>query len=323
MAHAPALEDSVLVITGASSGIGRATAQAAAKAGASVVLAARGQQALEAVAAECVVLGGEALAVPTDVADQDSVQRLAERALERFGRIDVWVNNAAVMAYGRFEDVPADIHRQVIETNLFGQVHGARAVLPVFRQQNRGLLVNVASLYAKMTSPYVSSYITSKFGVLGFSEVLRQELHDAPDIHVCTILPASVDTPIFGHSANYTGRKARPVPPVADPDRAVKAILACVEDPQNERTVGQVGHVLSWGHVLLPKLYNRLVPHVMDRVAFVDEEVEHTSGNVCTPSGREQPVTGGWRPARPRWVVGGIAAAAVAAGALARRYTSK
>lgn len=215
------------------------------------------------------------------------------------------------MVYGRFENTPGDIHRRVINTNLIGQIHGARAVLPQFRRQSHGIPINVASLYAKMTSPYVSAYVTSKFAILGFSEVLRQELQDAPDIQVCSVLPASVDTPIFRHAGNYTGRVVRPVPPVSDPDRVVRSILRCVERPRREITVGQVGHLLAWAHAAAPGLYDRLVPYVMDWVALGGETADSGPGNVIEPMPEWNRVTGQWRHRRQRAIR--LAALAVAA----------
>lgn len=305
--------DSVIVLTGGSSGIGRATARTAASRGASIVLAARDGPALDDAADECRAAGGQALAVQTDVADEEAVGRLAQRAVERFGRIDVWVNNAAVMSYGRFEDTPADVYRHIVETNLFGQIHGARAVLPQFRAQGHGVLINVASLYAKLTSPYVGPYITSKFGVLGFSEVLRQELHDQPRISVCTVLPYSVDTPIFTHTANYTGRESRPIPPVVAPERVVDAILGCVEHPRAEVSVGRLGTAFAWAHLLAPGLYDWLVPRVMERVGFTSRRIEPTDGNVFAPQPERNRVSGDWRRRRARFLAKAGAGAAAAA----------
>ncbi len=303
---------SVVVITGASSGIGRATARAFAERGASVVLAARSAEPLEDVAAECRAAGGRALPVPTDVAEDTDVQALARAAVERFGAIDVWVNNAAVMAYGRFDNVPGEVHRRVIETNLFGQLNGARAAIARFRRQGRGVLINIDSLYARMTSPYVSAYVASKFAVRGFSEVLRQELRDAEDIHVCAILPASIDTPIFRHAANYTGRRIHPVPPVIDPQRVVNAILHSAARPRKEVVVGAAGRLLAWGHVVMPNTYDRLVVPVMNRVGFRRRHAARSPGNVFAPMPETPSVTGGWR----RWSAlqrAGLAAVAVTA----------
>src|SRR5919107_77145 len=152
------LGDSVVVITGASSGIGKATAHALAENGSSVVLAARSEQNLRETADECEAVGGRALAVPTDVTDKEAVRDLARQAADHFGRIDVLVNNAGVMAYGYFEQIPDETYRQVIETHLFGAIYCARAALPYFREQRSGVLINVSSLWGRMFSPYVSAY---------------------------------------------------------------------------------------------------------------------------------------------------------------------
>jgi short-subunit dehydrogenase len=307
------LGNAVVVVTGASSGIGRATAVACAERGARLVLAARPSPALYDAARDCQAAGGAAHPVPTDVVDQAAVERLADDAVARFGRIDVWVQNAAVMAYGRFEDTPAEVHRRVIETNLFGPIHAARAVLPVFRRQGTGTLINVASLYGKMTSPYVSGYVTSKYGLIGFSEVLRQELQDAPDINVCTVLPGSVDTPIFRHAANYVGRQPRPVPLVSSPERVVRVILRLTQRPRREVAVGWSARFLALGHTVLPGLYNRLAPLAMRLLGLGAESTGIGSGNVFAPQADWDRVNGGWRRQQPH-IAG---AAAVAAASLA------
>ncbi len=324
---ARAIEDSVVVITGASSGIGRATAHALAERGASVVLAARSEQSLREVAQECEAAGGQALVVPTDVGDQEAVQELARQAADHFGRIDVWVNNAGVMVYGYFEQIPDETYRQVIETNLFGQIYGARAVLPYFREQEGGgVLINMSSLWGRMFSPYVSAYTTSKFGVRTFSESLREALASEEDVEVCTILPASVDTPIFRHAGNYSGYAAKPVPPVADPERVVKAILRCIEHPKREVTVGQIGHLEAVVQEVMPGPFNRLAPYVMNRAAFGSEPSEVGPGNVFEPRPEWNQVTGGWRRKRKEVLgraalAGGAALAPLLAYWLRRRRT--
>jgi NAD(P)-dependent dehydrogenase (short-subunit alcohol dehydrogenase family) len=197
------IADSVVVITGASTGIGRAAALKFAPQGAPVVVSGRREQVLQRLAEHCERLGGRALAIPADVTDQEAIKSLARRVIDTFGRIDVWVNNAAVTLFARIEEAPYEAYRKVIETNLFGYIHGARAVLPYFRKQGSGTLINVSSVVGKVGSPFVSAYTTSKFGIVGLSESLRMELQDAPDIHVCTVLPASIDTPLFQHAANF------------------------------------------------------------------------------------------------------------------------
>jgi hypothetical protein len=167
----------------------------------------------------------------------------------------------------------------------------------------------------------VSAYVASKSALLAFSEVLRQELLDEPGIHVCTVLPGSVDTPIFRHAGNYDGRRARPVPPVADPDRVVRAILRCMSHPKGEITVGNVARVLSYGHLLVPPLYDRLAPRAMERLALGRPGAEIGPGNVFHPDPGLNAVSGGWRNPwlRAGAITAAATAAAVAASAAGRR----
>lgn len=238
-------------------------------------------------------------------------------------RSHAWVNNAGVMVYGFLEEVPSGAYRQVIETHLFGQIHGARTAIPYFKDQGGGVLINICSMWAKIGSPYVSAYVTSKFGILGFSECLRQGLHDEKDIHVCTILPVSVDTPIFRHAGNYTGQAARPVPPVLDPDRVVKQILRNARRPRPETTVGPTGYLLTWAHAATPKLYDLLVPYVFDWSAFGSETADKGPGNVFEPMPEWNRIAGGWREGKALLkgtaVVGGATLAPLAYWLIRRR----
>lgn len=322
------LGESVVVLTGASSGIGRATAHLLAERGSRLVLAARGEEALEATASECRELGAEVIAVPTDVSDQEAVAHLATAAIGRFGHVDAWVNNAGVMAYGPFHDVPIAAHRQVVETNLLGPMYGAHEALRHFHERHdtdgsRGVLVNVASLYAEMTTPFVSSYVTSKFGVLGFSRVVQRDLRPHDGIAVCCVLPASIDTPIFRHAANYHGEDVSAIPPVADPARVARAIVGCLEHPEREVRVGFVGRSIALVERFLPPAYDRTVSRAMDMVGFTGEETEDDDGNLFEPAREWQQIDGEWRNPTARVAVGAAAAvAAVAAAGLAFRSRS-
>ena len=191
-------------------------------------------------------------------------------------------------SYGRFEDTPAAVFRQIVDTTLFGQIHGARAVLPHFRSQGYGVLVNVGSPYGRLSSPYVSPYVTSKWGLLGFSEVLRQELRDAPNIAVCSILPGALNTPIYRHAANYIGRDIRPLPLVVSPDRVAAAILRAVDRPKAQIIVGQTQHFGVWAHFFVPRLYDRLVGHVVRIGALEGTPTGAHDGNVFIPGPGDQ-----------------------------------
>jgi len=285
----------VVVVTGASSGIGRAAAQLFAARGAAVVLAARRLPALEEVALECESAGGRALVVPTDVRDEEAMRELARRAIEAFGRIDVWVNNAAVSLFARTEEAPYEAYRQVIETNLFGYIHGARAALPYFREQGHGVLINNASIAGIIGQPYTSAYCVTKFGIRGLGESLRQELLDAPDIHVCTLMPAVIDTPIFQHAANYTGRAVQPMPPVISADRVARAIVGLALRPRRELIVGVSGKMIAAQHWLAPGMSERQMARRVDQKHFQDRPAPPTPGNLFEPMPQWNSVSGGWK----------------------------
>lgn len=288
-------EASRVVITGASSGIGRATARLFAEEGARLVLAGRDTGTLDAVVAECRERGAAAIAVRTDVSSAADVDRLAEAAVEQFGGIDIWVGNASLYSFGTFEQTPPEVFDRLLSVNLSGQVYGARAALRVFRHQGHGVLVSVASVYSRITSPLVSPYVTSKFGLLGFLEVLRMELADAPDIHVCAVLPATIDTPIHQHAANHTGRPVRPLPPVADPVRVARAIVRVSHTPRRLTQVGRVQSLFVQVRALAPAAYQAVVARAYPVLALRRGAATASDGNVFEPDRRSTGVTGGWR----------------------------
>lgn len=294
------LEDKVVIITGASSGIGRATAHEFASKGALVVLAARREALLQEVAQECKGINGkEALAVPTDVTDEIAVQNLARQAFDQFGHIDVWVNNAGIGAFGRFEEIPPEVYRQVVETNFFGTTYGVRAVLPYMREQGHGIIINNASLMATVVGPYYSAYAASKHAIRALGESLRQEIEalDTVDIHICTVMPATIDTPFFRHAANYTGRAVKALPPVYPPEQVAHTIVKCAEHPQREVFVGNAGRMLTLTHNLAPILGEGMLAHQINTGHFKPEASDPTDGNTLSPMEEGTGTSDGWNGA--------------------------
>jgi NAD(P)-dependent dehydrogenase (short-subunit alcohol dehydrogenase family) len=308
------LAGKVAVVTGATSGIGRATALELAHRGASVVVAARRADVLESVAGECRGAGVEALAVQTDTGDESSVDALARAAVERFGRVDVWVNNAATSIYGRLETTDSRPVRRLFDVNVFGYLFGARAALRQFRVQGSGTLIDVASMLGKVAGPWQGHYAMTKHAIVAMDEALRTELIDAPDIHVCTVMPAAIDTPFYGHAANYSGRRPKPPGPVYPPEAVATTIASLAERPRREVYVGSVGGLTSALRRISPGLYEAIYGRVLQRDQFLDEPAPPTDGILFAPLDESTPPDGGWRERMPhRAVPSRRAAAALAA----------
>ncbi len=292
------LKEKVVVITGASSGFGKGAAQECGRQGARLVLAARRADLLEELATECRSEGVEALACPTDVSRREEVERLAQAAIDRFGRIDVWVNDAGVGALGPFERIPIEIHEQVIATNLMGTIYGSYCAYRQFLAQKSGVLINIASELGYGSVPYYSSYTAAKHGVTGLSDSLRQEVkqNKIEGVHICTIMPTAHDTPFFDHAANYTGHEITAPKPLHDPQNVVDAIVRVAQDPEDKEVVGADGKVKLALSNVLPKVAEKIGAKQMHKTQMEKPPAANDSkGAVPAPMHEGREVSGGRR----------------------------
>lgn len=284
----------VMVITGATSGIGRATALQWARLGGSVVLAARSREILEEVASECERNGGRTHVVQTDVTKEEEVDHLAAAAVSAFGRIDVWLNNAAVLVFGDFTHIPTEDFRRILETNLFGFIYGARAAVRQFYKQEYGTLINIGSVAGIVGQPFSVPYSVSKGGIRSLSISLGQELENHDHIHVCTVHPSIVDTPVYDQAANYTGQAINPPTSATPPQEVVKAIIRLTEKPQREVFVGKLNLEMRLGRKLSPKLFDKAMRKIITEFELTEEYAPKTRGNLFNPMPRTAAVKGGW-----------------------------
>jgi short-subunit dehydrogenase len=286
------------VVTGASSGVGRATALAFADRGAHVVLAARTAPALHELADECTARGAQALAVPTDVGDHRQVRALTDAAVEAFGRVDTWVNDAAVLTAGSFDEEPVDEVARLIQTNVAGAAFGARAALAQFRRQGHGVLIDVSSLLGVVANPLVPAYVMSKFAVRGLSLSLHHLVASWPGIDVCVVLPGPIDTPLFARAANRTGHRLRAIPPAMAPERVAATIVSCARRPRRQATTGFTGHALLAAHRVAPRMTEWGVARASAALLVRPEPAAPSDGALFEATADGE-VHGGWR--RGRW----------------------
>jgi short-subunit dehydrogenase len=285
----------VVVITGASSGNGRAIAQEFARQGAKLVLVARSEEALEATAKECRARGATAMPLVADVGDSSAIEAVGKQALERFGRIDVWVNNAAIIHFGRIEDNPAEIIDQVLRTNINGCFNGTRVAIRQFRQQGAGTLINISSVLAITAQPYASAYVASKAAIRGLSDSVRQEVADVAGIKVCTVLPYAIDTPIYQRAPNYSGQQAQPVVPRYPAQTVADTVVALIAHPQREVYAGKIGVLAAATKAVFPALNDLVVGTAVNTIELRSEPASATPGNAFSPVHDDQwTVSGGW-----------------------------
>lgn len=257
------LKEQVIVITGASSGIGLVTARMAAKEGARLVLTARSEDALRQLADEINATGGQAIYVVADVGKESELQRVADRAIEHFGGFDTWVNNAGVSIYGMLLQVPIHDMRKVFETNLWGVIHGS-LIAARHLKAHGGVIVNIGSTLSDRAIPIQGIYSASKHAVKGFTDSLRMELEvEKAPVHVCLIKPAAIDTPYVKHARNYMDREPKNPPPVYAPDVVAKAILRCATHPQRDAFVGAGGKMMSAQGYYAPRVSDRYMEKVI------------------------------------------------------------
>lgn len=242
-----------VVITGASAGVGRATARTFARHNAHIALLARGEEGLEAARREVNDMGGKAIAIPTDVADPEQVDAAAERAEQELGSIDIWVNNAMTSVFAPFKDIKAEEYRRVTEVTYLGFVYGTMAALRYMLPRNRGTIVQVGSALAYRGIPLQSAYCGAKHAIQGFTESVRTELmHENRDVHITMVQLPALNTPQFGWVRSRLPHKAQPVPPIYQPEVAAEAIYWSAHHKRREITVGAQNAVLLWGNKIFP-----------------------------------------------------------------------
>jgi short-subunit dehydrogenase len=327
------LVEQVIVITGASSGIGLATANAAAEKGARVVLTARNQEALAQIADEINHGGGQAAYVAADVASRSELNHVADVAVQRFGGFDTWVNDAGIGIYGRLDEISEEDARRLFDTNYWGAVNGSLIAIEHLRSRG-GALINVGSVVSDSSIPLMGVYSASKHALRGFTDALRMELdmEDAP-VSVTLIKPTSINTPFPHHAKNYNDREPQLPPPVYQPDDVAYAILHAAAHPVREVYVGSAARIMASLKNYVPRAADWISENVMVPREFRDEPPRDPEGALFEPSqggeiygdqpGYVRPMSIYTRASLHPLAATAIAGLALAAGALATGWMLK
>lgn len=278
------LSQQVVVITGATSGIGLVTARMAARKGARLVLAARDEQALGELKAELEASGAEVETVPADVSQESEVRRIADAAISRFGGFDTWVNGAAVSIYGKIEDVSVEDQRRLFDTNFWGIVYGSRIACEHLRQHG-GKLINIGSALSERAIPIQGAYSASKAAIMGFTDALRMELEqDGAPVSVTLIKPGAIDTPYKDHAGNYMGVEGKNPPPVYAPETVARSILYAAEHHVRDIVVGAGGKLITTLGNIAPRLSDKVMGKVMPYLQRTDQPISGVrTGNLYAP----------------------------------------
>lgn len=273
-----------VVITGASSGVGRATAEAFANEGCNIIAVARGQKGIYDVVEYCRALGVSAIGVSADMSIAEDVNRVVSEALEAYGKIDIWVNNAGVMASGKFEEIPMEIHEQVLKTNLFGYMHGAYNAIRIFKEQNKGILINNVSIGGFMPAPYSAVYSASKYGIRGMMECLQGEISNRKNIHICNLYPQLQNSTGNLHSAKYSGFDMKISSIASDPRDTAAQMVNLAKHPKKDLFPDLRSSAITKTYQLFPKLIINTASAVVRTKMKLNTEKENNPGNVLTNS---------------------------------------